>query len=172
MQAQQASQRANLEALYDSLGGPRWTNSSLWLNSTAHHCTWVGVGCCTANGTVPGLSSGATGNADGPDITKELLLGACCCNVTGAVAKLELSYNGLYGELPGDMAALAPTVQHFQIGGNAVFVSCLAVSLSLVALLAPAVSAHLVVLGQVGGVGVRGKLPGDMAALAQTLQHF
>lgn len=42
--AQRACERAALMALYNSTGGPNWTNKQGW-NTSADYCSWFGVSC-------------------------------------------------------------------------------------------------------------------------------
>ncbi len=38
-------EKASLEAIYNETNGPKWINSTGWMNETVEHCKWYGISC-------------------------------------------------------------------------------------------------------------------------------
>jgi hypothetical protein len=82
----QMKQRYALATVYFATGGPKWSNQVLWLNASAHECSWYGCYC------TEGLN--------------------------GSLLGLDLSQNGLQGNVPPEVGMLGTSLQHVGLGAN------------------------------------------------------
>jgi hypothetical protein len=92
-------QRYALTTLYFATGGPKWNNQVLWLNASAHECSWYGCYCTEGlNGSLLGLDlseHGVQGNVP-PEVG---MLGTSLEHV-GFIG------NSLIGNLPTELGQL------------------------------------------------------------------
>ena len=113
------SEREALIAIYNSMGGPGWSNKTGWLDPAGSECHWYGVTCDAAQTTVLGL-----------DLSDNNLNGAIPAGIANLVSLqlLHLSSPALTGSLPPELGALkqlrslrleaSPGVGHVGLNGN------------------------------------------------------
>jgi len=108
-----------LVSLYNSTGGPNWTNSTDWL-VTNTPCTWFGVTCAGGHvsdlnlrgnqltGSIP-LELSGLASLLSLDLALNQLTGAIPPGLSGlaSLQALNLSYNQLTGSIPSELGGLA-----------------------------------------------------------------
>lgn len=132
----QQQQRAALLQLFTNTHGQGWHNASGW-GTSAHHCTWFGVICCSTNSsTLPtnGLGMAAINYMGGATVQSRLRLTCTPLNsmqpladynnissLQPSVVALSLIGNGLAGGLASlfVLATLGGTLQALELPSNA-----------------------------------------------------
>ncbi len=103
-----AAQRTALISLYNSTGGPHWTNRTGWLGKAGTECAWAGVTCNAGGTTVTRLFLNDNGLAGS--------LPAALGNLAG-LESLEAEQNTLSGSLPHELGHLA-SLRTLRLGFN------------------------------------------------------
>ena len=101
-------ERAALVALYESANGAGWTTRTNWLGAPGTECTWYGVVCDGATGTVRKLV-----------LSRNELTGRIPAELRGltALERLDLSTNRLNGNLPPELTELT-NLQYVDLSDN------------------------------------------------------
>jgi hypothetical protein len=106
-------QRDALETIYNSLGGPQWTNQEHWLSKDHHWSEWSGVRCEETRITALELSqNNLRGRLDDPAIVSALL------KLSSSLEQLWLSENQLGGTVPSALATDFPKLSILDVGSN------------------------------------------------------
>src|SRR5258706_11146643 len=103
-----AAQRSALISIYNSTGGPGWTNRTGWLGKAGTECSWSGVSCDSAATTVTQLLLSNNG-----------LAGSLPSSIGSfpALQSLEAESNSLTSALPHQIGLLA-NLRTLRLGPN------------------------------------------------------
>lgn len=126
------SERDALVALYNSTGGPSWTERQGWLGAAGTECTWRGVVCDQAGEHVVEVQLWSN-NLQGPlpsaisGLTRLQNAYLCCNQISGAIpesigslgqlVRLYLYSNALTGPLPESLGQLS-SLEELRLGYN------------------------------------------------------